>query len=288
MALLPYLDQQGTYDRWDFNEPWDSDTTTGEHTISNRELSGLLIEAFSCPKDTTAFQMAGGLSYVVNCGVGDSDWVTMSGLRESTQVVSGQHPQAEPFDWNGDREFPPYDVADAEINRDFMLFWPVFDVPEELAIDVAAPEPHCLGKIFDGSSNTIMLAENINAGTSPGNSTASWADPKLSSSGFLLPIDATRVSPTVHGADGSLASLVVSEPLSPAINAALKAGDGRAPFPNSNHPGVGVVSWCDGSVRTISEDIDMQVYARLLTPSGTRLREIPGFVSEELMQGDDF
>ena len=180
--------------------------------------------------------------------------MTVSGHRKATRLESGQHPLSEQFDWNGDNQVPP---NDAEINRDFMLFWPEFQVPENFPENVAKPDSHRVGEIFDGSSNTIMLAENINAGTRLGRKTPSWADPQLSSSGFLLPIDATRVSPSVHGTDRSPAALVIDKPFSPAINAARKGGEGMAPFPNSTHPGLSVFAFRDGSVRTLSEDIDI-------------------------------
>jgi hypothetical protein len=171
--------------------------------MTDHELSSLLVESFTCPEDPSAFQVVSGLSYVVNCGVGDSNWMTVSGHRKATRLESGQHPLSEQFDWNGDNQVPPNDAEDAEINRDFMLFWPEFQVPENFPENVAKPDSHRVGEIFDGSSNTIMLAENINAGTRLGRKTPSWADLQLSSSGFLLPIDATRVSPSVHGTDGS-------------------------------------------------------------------------------------
>lgn len=288
VTILPHLDQRATYERWNFTQSWNSETIGFEYAISNRELSNLLVEAFSCPNDPSAFQVEGGLSYVVNCGIGDSSWMTVTGSRRVSRLESGQHPRTEQFDWDGDNEFPPNDADDVEINRDLMVFWPELHVPDEFATNVAKPLPHQLGKLFDGSSNTIMLAENVNAGARPGQKVSSWADPQLSSSGFLLPIDATRVSPSIHQTDGSLASLVISTPFNPAINAARTAGEGMAPFPNSNHPGIGVFAFCDGSVRTLSEDIDMQVYSRLITPCGTRLRETENFAAEKPVDGGSF
>ena len=38
--------------------------------------------------------------------------------------------------------------------------------------------------------------------------------------------------------------------------------------PASNHPGGVVVSFCDGHVRFISQDIDYDVYKQLMTPGG--------------------
>jgi prepilin-type processing-associated H-X9-DG protein len=38
--------------------------------------------------------------------------------------------------------------------------------------------------------------------------------------------------------------------------------------PSSNHPGQVMVSFCDGSVRTIVTQIDYQTFRQLMTPDG--------------------
>jgi hypothetical protein len=45
---------------------------------------------------------------------------------------------------------------------------------------------------------------------------------------------------------------------------------GRSPVPSSLHGGIIHVGYCDGRVRPTSVDINPQVYARLMTPAGTR------------------
>jgi hypothetical protein len=78
----------------------------------------------------------------------------------------------------------------------------------------------------------------------------------------------------------------------PAYPNEAKAGpDGGAPYLNSNHPGIVVISMCDGSARTISENLDERVYLQLMTPDGTRLRTIPSpnqFLSENPLSADSF
>ena len=55
--------------------------------------------------------------------------------------------------------------------------------------------------------------------------------------------------------------------------------DGSCPYPNSNHPGGVNVLFCDGSAKFISDQIDGTVYAKLITPQGSRLpavyRQLP-------------
>ena len=120
-----------------------------------------------------------------------------------------------------------------------------------------------VGKIYDGASNTLMLSENINAGQT------NWANPSLNSCGFMLPLNGAASGPT--DTDKASSSLLGTTPLGvntntePFINE-KKSGPEGAPFPNSNHPGIVVVSMCDGSVKTLSENINKYVYTQLMTP----------------------
>ena len=73
----------------------------------------------------------------------------------------------------------------------------------------------------------------------------------------------------------------------PFINDGKNTGvEGNTPYLNSLHPGIVVVTLCDGSVRTISESIDQGVYLRLITPNGTRLRSTIG--GEDPVDGNSF
>ncbi|MCR9199315.1 MAG: DUF1559 domain-containing protein [Planctomycetaceae bacterium] len=53
------------------------------------------------------------------------------------------------------------------------------------------------------------------------------------------------------------------------------------PSPSSGHHGVVVVGFCDGAVRTVSENIDARVYVHLLTSAGARY-------GEEILSGEQF
>jgi len=47
--------------------------------------------------------------------------------------------------------------------------------------------------------------------------------------------------------------------------------EGSSPFANSGHPGGNNMVFCDGAVRFISNSIDGTVYAKIITPSGSKL-----------------
>jgi len=120
---------------------------------------------------------------------------------------------------------------------------------------------YTLESIYDGTSNTFLVSENINAG-----GIQLWADPDPRNCTFVLPID-----PDTSSYDKDTYYLAV--PLDPAheygvINGARRGPEGERPFPNSNHAGVVNMVFCDGSLRVISQDLDINIYARLMSPAG--------------------
>ncbi len=287
VELLPFLDQQGTYDRWNKDVAFDA--------APNGALArDLYIEAYACPNDDSAFVTPGGLSYVANAGFGDAANITNDGGNVLHSFLQEQ------FNWDGDNVTnniagspPVNDPDDTKITKATGVFWAEFErSPSDgpLLGSLLAQTRNAsasIGKIYDGSGNTIMFGENINA---VGNST--WADPRTRAVSFMYPLIpgnvtfTTMINPTAAIAlDGGGNRL-------PAYPNEAKAGpDGNAPYLNSNHPGIVVISMCDGSARTISENIDERVYLQLITPDGTRLRTIPGnnqFLAEEPLSADSF
>ena len=105
----------------------------------------------------------------------------------------------------------------------------------------------------DGSSTTIMLSENIDAGLWIGDN-----------SGFA------------HAADQGQVSFVWLDP--PGQQHKINENSGTGDFnvrpeasrPSSNHDGVVVVTFADGHAATLNEEIDQIVYGRLMTPDGQK------------------
>jgi hypothetical protein len=224
----------------------------------------------------------------LNCGIGDTNWFTSTGLRLPGKVESGQHFHVEPFDWNGNGILPPDDAEDVAITRDLTLFWPQFGMPTDVETQTARSELHSLGEIYDGSGNTIMFGENINAGARLGRAKPSWADPQVCSNGMILPVDRTRMSTTSFSVDGSLASFVIVKPKNPSHQCSVRLVRRTvavSEFCSSRNGHIRLLRWI-GS--TISEDIDMQVYSRLVTPCGTMVRDRLKFVPEERLTAEAF
>jgi prepilin-type processing-associated H-X9-DG protein len=130
--------------------------------------------------------------------------------------------------------------------------------------------------ISDGQSNTLLLAENLNAGW--------WVSGSPHETGFAVRIGgtATQIPTAAESAQGSGAGTqetaleLAGGPggtidLGPsAINASPDPKRRGIPRPSSVHPGVVNVFFCDGHGRTLSEKIDPGVYARLVTSAGGR------------------
>jgi len=282
VEILPYMDQQGTYDRWDKALPWNSTVTNAAGAVNANLAGKLYIEALACPNDESAYQIPGGLSYVANSGFGSKT----TGADTITDDEGHAHFNSQ-LDWNSNGDASVNDAEDQEVTFHTGVFWPNF-TNNSFVKGLCSNRCTAPGKIYDGSSNTLMLGENINAGQT------SWANPSLNSCGFMFPLGSGPSGAT----DTNKASLSLLNNTPSGVKAATtpfpnqnKAGPEGAPFLNSNHPGVVVTSMCDGAARTISEGIDKKVYTQLMTPGATRLRTLAGnqpFSAEAPLSGDSF
>jgi len=281
--LLPYLDQQGTADRWDKALAWNDPTTNANGAVNADLANELYIDALACPNDETSFQTPGGLTYVANTGFGDfGAYSNAGGALEHSFAI-------EAFDWDGDMTTPASSGGDKEdeaITQATGVFWPEFGVPT--ALNAATRKSSAsLGNVYDGTSNTLMLGENVRSGLS----TSNWADPKTGACGFFFPLDAGAVTA------GSLAAPPIAATGSPAVarlaypNESKDAAQGTAPYLNSGHQGIVVVAFVDGSARTISEDINRTTYTSLMTPAATKIQKTAAgalIPVEDPISGDSF
>lgn len=286
IELLPYMDQQALYDRWTFTLPFNHPT--------NAAVGQYNLAVLACPNDKTAAGLNGGLSYVCNMGYGDVD-VDISSV--AVPYVLGQSPLAETLDWAGDGTAISND--DITVAQDSAMFSPFFDLP---GLERSEGQSQNVGRIYDGTGNTIMFIENVNAGQQavggqhasllPLNNAGTFTDPSLRSCGFFVPL--SPVNPEVYI---NAQNFVAPQPGGSAFINKFKDGpDGGAAFPNGQHVGIIVAGFADGTVRTLAETIDTNVYTRLVTPSGARKR--PGisvaagrshnFLPEDPLSDNDF
>lgn len=71
VLILPYLEEDELYSRYNFNEPWDS--------AANRELASLRPDIYACPSDTAA-QSSANTSYVAVVGR-ETVWRDSGGMK---------------------------------------------------------------------------------------------------------------------------------------------------------------------------------------------------------------
>jgi len=140
----------------------------------------------------------------------------------------------------------------------------------------------------DGTSQTILLAENINISKFVPLGFGGWASDATANNAIGLAI-ADSASGVVSDntvaqglGDGTKQNALVlsGTPIATTINTDPRindnlagASDGASPRPSSLHPGAVNMAFCDGSCKVISSSIADDVYARLLTPMGGRYNQ---------------
>lgn len=194
------------------------------------------ITQFRCPSTDPTHD--GALNYVVNCGIQDG-----------TQTMYGGNPR---------NEGPMHGVFFDRSGRDTTI--PTITVTTD--------------KIPDGSSQTLMLSENIQA--------TQWA-PELDPAA-IPPAWATVGTPTWSGwageatPDGSAANVgfVWSQQSSPPTCMKInQCKDAEMDFSNPNieyarpssfHPDGVVVTYCDSHVDILFDDVEYNVFRELMAP----------------------
>lgn len=261
--ILSEIDRQDMFDRWDFDREHDS-STPGAGGISNRDLiSEYQMSILVCPDDESGDQ-AGALSYVVNSGyahIDTSGLAATSGWAWSTNVHRADDPDLD-LNVNGTVN----DDEDKQIFRRSGVFWYArLDRDGDGAPSTVKNQSLRLDDIYDGTSSTLMISENINAA-----SNQFWGDPSPRYCAFVFPINPDPSSLGLSAAD-----YFKTAPLDPTysygvINGSKSGPEGQRPFPNSNHPGGVNVTMCDGSAQFLNESIDLTVYTRLISPAGNK------------------
>jgi prepilin-type N-terminal cleavage/methylation domain-containing protein len=274
--IVALLDRRDIADRWQKSRAWSDTTLDSAGQSRNSDLSASVLPVLICPDDSTG-NGAASLSYVANHGYREN------GLSRNLWIEGG-------IDWDEDGATPlnlsgssDADTNDSDLHRSLGVFWTdvdLLDVPAPATADPLARARNgkhswTLDDIYDGTSQTIMFSENLNAGGE------GWASPNWRSNSFVYTIDSalTPTTPssiyrgdsqsndvTLRAADDTATLINRSKNGPEATSSAINAA------PNSGHPGLVNVALCDGSIRSLSENIDEYVYARLLSPSGARLR----------------
>ena len=260
MQLLPMLDATAVLNNIKKNALIDSGNTASD-TMRISDTEKIWLENFTCPENLNSHRKPGGLSYVVNAGFFPRD--LYHGDPEGLHGVGV-------LSWDGNNVAG--EELDIRVSAATGVFWRAHKSFRFTMDDVTTG---------DGTSSTLMLTENLQAGK--------WYETDTAKIGFGLPVVATN-GQVSFGKDAFFESvarplntnfeggnLATAKPRDWPINADPKAQQGTRPRPSSNHQGGVNAMFCDGSCRFLSDGIDPQVYIKLLTSNGVSYGEFVFF-----------
>jgi prepilin-type N-terminal cleavage/methylation domain-containing protein/prepilin-type processing-associated H-X9-DG protein len=245
VRLFPYMEENTLWDSWSsvFVD------SSGQHVNPPAPA----IATLKCPSNVAEIPDAPTLAYVSNSGWAFSD----SGL-------CGRPPGPD-----GGLEF----AADGVF----------FDINTNKSVGVGpadnrenAPKIQMsLAQVFDGTTKTLMLSENLHA--------LYWCYEPLSTANGYVQNDSSLVPDAKHlfgflwqnypsisdriNGDNNYSYLQPPEEVGPSNPQAVFAGlayEGHG-YPSSNHPGGVNVAFCGGTIRMMADSIDPVIYGQLMT-----------------------
>jgi prepilin-type N-terminal cleavage/methylation domain-containing protein len=256
-------------------------TAAGFAQVNDTERTWL--QVFTCPDDPNNYRKAGGLSYVVNAGyIPSTDGTAVNG---DWELCGGSVPYASftaldgyAINWNttnavygfnstwpiSSTSVGPIDVEDLRRQYATGVFFRYrpFD-STRVTLDSISQG--------DGMETTLLLTENINAQNWWSTATGDIAF------GARVLVNATR-QPQRFFANGSIRpDFGSATPYSlgnSAINVSTGSLPGTAPRPSSLHAGAVNVIMASGAGKTLSENVDADVYMKLITSNGQAFGQV--------------
>lgn len=193
------------------------------------------IKILTCPNDSSAINNGTMISYVGNCGMRNR-----SGFETSFAVGEGGS--------HGNPTYPGTGTTWHESPATAIFFSHVWDEGNMNTSQYQVQQTLSYVSSGDGTSNTLMFTENVDAGN--------WADdsPKEGRVCFCFADSGSPPSNT------SNTLIMNSKPIG--------ANESKLPRASSYHPGGVVVTFCDGHNAFISQDIAYTTWTLLFTPRG--------------------
>ena len=278
VPLLAHLERSDIASEWNWNKPY--------NTPPNSKYTSISISVLVCPDDFTVVSGQGNLSYVVNGGFGYT--AGSPTLDCPTSIHGGSDGSVAPVDFNGNGiacpTSGPEESEDKKLYFDTGLFF-----IENWPKGKGTKRHHTMDSIFDGTSNTLMLSENIRAGYDPTQAAywSTWASPWPASNSFFLSSYVCENRTCAAGnVNYQFANDRSGDPYRlEAINSSVDQAEGDAPWPSSQHPGGVNVAFCDGHVQFLSDELDGAVYAALVSPRGAKIH---GPLAQVILSSDDY
>lgn len=297
VEILPYIDNQEAYNaftRIPTASPFLGYLDPNPQSLgqpSNYKISTTAINILRCPDDVSATPGQGNLSYVVNGGF--SLWHAIAVGWTGSAVDGGGAPNA--FGGSGLLWGANWQQTMAVCQKLGVMHLESVMPPGTPGAMSKPPWniKSTLTGIQDGASNTLLVGENTLAGASPGNPYSksletNWACPLPNFVSFIGSDNVCDSTNGLSGTDGNCAggqlAPTATQDDGPGWDFANRNGTfeninfgqnltlkGSFPFANSGHPGGSNFVFCDGSVRFLTSTINGTVYAKIITPSGSKL-----------------
>ncbi|MBA4031135.1 MAG: hypothetical protein C0478_09645 [Planctomyces sp.] len=259
IQLLPVLDNAALYRSIQSRSAVFTGTGGPYAVLSGNER--VWLPFFTCPDDLSNHRKALGLSYVVNGGIAaDANW----GIAGDNSSGPGAAHSTESISWS-DATLTAASAGDKNMAKSTGVIWRDTD----MTLDYIGTG--------DGTENTLMIAENLNADNwASGNTWDLAFAAKVGSAGWASvasPANTQGAYPATGFAGlGSLAATGTS-PVGDSRPAAPINGTAKAPRPSSNHGGAVNVVMVSGAGRGINDTIDQRVYLKLITSNGQQYGE---------------
>ena len=280
IQIMPAIDGSAVVKNLKANAITPASGTVTTFNVGAGGTERVYFKGFTCPDDVDSDKVVGGLSYVANMGMISSKlWPVASGIcandaypatPPSVTMDSGYH-HVGLISWDGNSGYgsavdQAVGLSSGVLQRDLSSY-------NGSAVAGAGSTLMSLDYVGtgDGTTNTMLLSENIQAGN--------WWDSSANRLGFGIQVPETANQPNYTGYSSTVplrtegTGFATQTPDPWFINRNLAAPVGTAPRASSQHAGGVNVIFCDGSGRFLSENMDKDVYAKLLTSNGVTYGE---------------
>lgn len=294
VEILQDLDEASLANNWTHDLPYGATAGPDASTTPNANLAKTALSILRCPDDANFTANEGNLSYVANGGFARFGAYPYSWTGYQMDGATGGSGAVLKWDATGTQS-----LAQAMHQKlGVMFIQSIYNNNNPLLPDVSSipaaqngRNPYWGGmktttaSIVDGSGSTILIGESTLVGYSVGTTYSgmaetNWAAPWPTFSMFIASDNVCGASQACNTglAGGTGSADAAGWGMANKLGGFENIGYGQtltikgtSPFVTSGHPNGCNYAFCDGSVRFISNSIDGTVYAKIVTPAGSKL-----------------